>query len=136
MLACLLCWFGWHLVIYECLNMTHCVRCFTKIHLDCFMILPVTKSDTMSELIYCVDCGYIWSLKSDLIKHSLLGISIRFILFFCMILRVKIVDTMCYLKYCIYLGYILSLNSYLRKHSVLATLPTVFSPVNESDTMC
>ena len=87
--------FGVHLVIEELLNQTPFVRYFTNIHLVCFVISLVHKSDTMWYIIYCVDCSYIMSLKSDLIRHSVLAVSLRFVRFFCVILPVKLAYNMC-----------------------------------------
>ena len=67
--------FGVDLAIERLFNQTHFVRYFTNICLGCLTILPVKKSDTVCYLIYCVDLGYIWSLKSDLSRHAVLDIS-------------------------------------------------------------
>ena len=79
-LANLLCQFGVHLVIEKWLKQTHCVIYFIKTRLGCFIIWPVEKEDTIYYLNYCVDLGNIWSLNSDLSRHTVLDISIRFIL--------------------------------------------------------
>ena len=88
-LANLLRWVGIHLLIEEWLKQTHCVRYFTQIHLICFMIWPVHKAETMYYLNYCVDCGNTRSLKSYSIRYTVLGVSPRLILFFCMIWPLK-----------------------------------------------
>ena len=46
-LANLLCWFDVHLVIEQWFNQTYSVSYFTKIHLVCFVIWPLYKSDNM-----------------------------------------------------------------------------------------
>ena len=76
----LLCWFGLHFFIKEWLKKTQCVSYFTYIGLICFTILPVHKSENMCLLSYCVDLGYIWSLKSNLCRQTVLAISQRFII--------------------------------------------------------
>ena len=82
MLDKLLCWLWVHSVIDKWFNQTHCVSCFTRTHSIFWMIWPVERADTMCYIIYCVDCGYIRSLNSDLIRHTVLAVSLRFILFF------------------------------------------------------
>ena len=77
----LLCWLLLHLFIEEWLNQTQFVRYYTKIYFGFLMILSVHKSDTMCQLSYCVVCVYIMSLKIDLNRHTLLAVSLRFILF-------------------------------------------------------
>ena len=62
----------------------------------------------MYELNYCVDCGYIRSLKSDLSRRTMLAISLIF--FFLHDLTSEKPDTMCYLNYCVDYGYFWSLK--------------------------
>ena len=56
-----------------------CVRYFTNMHLGFLMIWTVKKIDTTCNIIYCVDLVYIWSLKSDLRRHTVLDISLIYI---------------------------------------------------------
>ena len=45
-------------------------------HFIRFMNLPVNESDNTGENINCVDIGYIWSLKNDVSRHTVLAISV------------------------------------------------------------
>ena len=69
-------WSGVHLVIAKWFKHTHCVRYFNNIHSICFTIWPVNKADNMYWLNNCVDLGFIWSLRSDLSRHTVLYISL------------------------------------------------------------
>ena len=81
MLANELCLFWIHPAIENCFKQTQCVICFTKIYSVFWNDLTSKKPDTICFLIYCVDLGYIWSLKSDLIRNSVLAILPIFIWF-------------------------------------------------------
>ena len=54
-------------IIYYCIDIIWMLASF-------FTNLPVNKAYTTCYLIYRVDLGYIWSLNSDLRKHSVLDI--------------------------------------------------------------
>ena len=77
MLAHLPCWFGVLMVFEKLFKQTHCDSYFTKIHLGFFIIRQVEQVDTMFLLNKCNDLGYIWSLKIDLSKKTVLDISQR-----------------------------------------------------------
>ena len=79
-LAKIICLFVLILVIEKWFKQIQCVRSLTNIYSGCFTISQGNKVDTMYELSSCVDLVYIWSLKSDLIKHTVLSVSWRFIL--------------------------------------------------------
>ena len=72
-------WFGINLVIEAWFNQKLYVCYFRKIHLICLTILPLIKSGTLCLIIYCVDLGFTWLLKSDLSRHNMLAVSLRFI---------------------------------------------------------
>ena len=78
----LLCLFDIHIVIEEWLKKTLYVIYFTKITFGCFMIWPAHKAENTHDPSYCVDCGYIWSLKIDLSRYTVLSVSLIFIMFF------------------------------------------------------
>ena len=74
---CLLCV---NLVIEHVFKQTICISCFTKINLCCFTTRPLEKSDIMCGIIYWYELGNIWYLRSDLSRHTMLAMSLRFIL--------------------------------------------------------
>ena len=78
------------------------------------------KLDTMCYLRYCVDFGYIISLKIKLSRQTVLADSPRFILFYLHDLISEKVDTMCWIVYFVDLVYIWSLKVSLSRHTVLA----------------
>ena len=87
--AKLLCWCGVQPIIEEWLKEKHCIIYFLKIYFGCFIIWPVHKADTICWLSYCVDCGYIVSLKIDISRQFVLSVSIICIILFFMIWPVK-----------------------------------------------
>ena len=70
-----------HLVIEKLFKQTLCVRYFSMIHCGHFIIWPVNKADTMCYLNHWVHLGYIFWLKSDLIRQSMIAILLRCIQF-------------------------------------------------------
>ena len=69
---------------------THCDSYFTFIDAVFCIILIAHEAGTMYLLLYCVDLGYFWLLESYLIRHTVLGISLRFISVFLQLYQCKI----------------------------------------------
>ena len=84
-----------HLVIEEWINHTHCVSYSTNIDSVMLHYFTSEKSDSRCYLINCVNLWYIWSLKSEWIRHTLLAIPRRFIQLCCIISPVNKSDTTC-----------------------------------------
>ena len=98
---------------------TRWVSYFNMMHSICWIILPVTKADTMCWLIYYFNLWYFWSLESEWIRYTVLAVSLRTIHICCIIWPLRKLDTMCYLIYCINVEYFWPLTSGLSIHTVL-----------------
>ena len=94
-LAKLLCYFEVYFFIECWLKQTGCVCYFMNICVDCFVILTVHKSDTLCYLSYWIDCGYIWSLERYSFKHTMLAVSMKWIVCFFRDLTIEKSDTLC-----------------------------------------
>ena len=66
-------------VIKEWLKQTHLFIYFTNIQVGCFMIWLMHKSNIICYQSYYVDYVYIWSFKSDLGKHMVLPVSLKYL---------------------------------------------------------
>ena len=75
----LLSWFWVHSVIEHIFDQTLCVANFTELILGTFSNWNVIKSDTLCQLFYWVDIGYIWYCTSDLRRHYVLDILMSWI---------------------------------------------------------
>ena len=69
---------GFHTVIEQWFIQKLCVTYFTQMILVCFTIWMVNKAGNICYSIYWFHLGYIWSLCSDLSRHSVLPILLRF----------------------------------------------------------
>ena len=63
-----------HLVIEECDNQTHYLSYYKMIDTDVLQYLTCEKSDTMCKIVYWYNLWYIWSLKSEWLRHNVLAI--------------------------------------------------------------
>ena len=77
----------------------------------------------------------------DLSRHSVLAISLRLYIFFCMIWLVNKADTMCYISYCVDVGYFCRWNLFKQTHYVSCFADIHFYwytiiTVEKKDTMC
>ena len=64
----IICQIGVHMVMGQWYNQKLCIWYFTKIHSWILMIWPVNKWYALCYPIYCVNYGYIWAFKCDLLK--------------------------------------------------------------------
>ena len=106
------------MVIKNQIHQSNFIIYFTKVHLNFLRFEQWKKQTLCVSYFYCAVLLYIWSLKSDLSRNSVLAILIRFVGFFTN-LPVNKADTMCLGVYCFDLRYFWSLKIDLIRNTLL-----------------
>ena len=94
-LANFLCYFVAHLVIEKWFMKAQYGN--YSMNIDSFLMHNLTseKIKHFCWIIYCVQFGYFWSLKSYWIRHTMLAVPQRFIQVYCIISSVKKSEARC-----------------------------------------